>query len=146
MSDVTYVFDTEPLLGYIYDEPGYGTVADRIDAVHAGETIAAMADSIAAEVCYKVARYQGDSDRPTPESLRMADRDVRALERMGITIERADWRLAGQIKAHGGLSLADAFAVALAVEHDATLLVGGDADFDALPVEVEIERIRDEGV
>lgn len=146
MSDVTYVFDIEPLLGYIYDEPGYGAVADRINAVHAGETTAAMADSIAVEVCYKVARYQGDSDRPTPESLRVAERDVRALERMGITIDRADWRLAGEIKAHGGLSLADAFAVALAVEHDATLIVGGDEDFGDLPVDVAIERIREEGV
>lgn len=144
MSDATYVFDTEPLLGYIYDEPGYAAVADRIDAVHNGETTAVMADSIAAEICYKVARYQGKSDGPTPASLRVADRDVRALERIGISIDRADWRLAGEIKAHGGLSLADAFAVALAVEHDATLIVGGDADFHTLPVEVEIERIRDE--
>lgn len=39
--------------------------------------------------------------------------------------------------------MADAYAVALAVEWDATLLVGADEDFADLPVEVKIERIRD---
>ena len=68
------------------------------------------------------------------------------LERRGLAIERAPWRLAGEIKAGGGLSLSDAYAVALAVERGEALLVGADEDFDALPVDITIERIREDGV
>lgn len=51
-----------------------------------------------------------------------------------------------ELKADGNISLADAYAVALAHERDATLVVGADDDFDALPVAVDIRRFRDEGV
>jgi len=36
--------------------------------------------------------------------------------------------------------------VALADELEATLVVGPDGEFDALPVDIEIERILDHGV
>ena len=36
--------------------------------------------------------------------------------------------------------------MALAHGRDATLIAGGDDDFDALPVDVDIERFRDHGV
>jgi len=52
----------------------------------------------------------------------------------------------GKVKADGHISLADAAAVALAYERDATLLVGGDDEFDDLPLEVSCERFRDRGV
>jgi predicted nucleic acid-binding protein len=76
----------------------------------------------------------------------VADRDVRALTRLGVDRERADWRLAGEVKTDGGISLADAYAVALAHERGATLVAGADDDFDALPIDVEVERVRDHGV
>ncbi len=40
----------------------------------------------------------------------------------------------------------DAHPVALAYDHDATLLTGGDGGFDSLPVEIAIEGFRDRGV
>ncbi len=95
---------------------------------------------------YLVARFQGTDDEPTDDSMRVADRDVRALHRQGVQIEAADWRLAGRIKADGQLSLADAYAVALAHDIEATLVVGADDDFDELPVEVDCRRFRDQGV
>jgi predicted nucleic acid-binding protein len=144
MPDVDYVFDTEPLLAYLYEEAGHDKVAELIDGVYAGDATAVIADPIAAEVLYKIARFEGAEDAPTPASLRVADRDVRALSRLGVTISRADWRLAGEIKAHGGLSLADAFAAALAVDRDATRVVGADTDFDGLPVNVDTEQIRED--
>ncbi len=85
------------------------------------------------------------NDKPTAESLRVADRDIRALERRGLSIESASWRLAGEIKASGEISLADAYAVALAHDRDATLAVGADSDFDELPVTVDVHRFRKQG-
>lgn len=135
------VIDTEPLIAYLYDEPGASTVATIIENA---ET--AIATVIASELLYKVARLEGEAGQPTPDSLLAAERDIRALTRLGVAIEPAPWRLAGEIKAHGGLSLADAHAVALAVDRDVKLLVGADEDFADLPVDVTIERIREEGV
>ena len=86
MADTEYVIDTEPILAYLYDEPGHEAVATVIEQVHAGETTAAVAEANAAEVLYKVARFEGEDDRPTAASLRMADRDIRALERLGVAL------------------------------------------------------------
>ena len=145
MSD-TYVFDTEAVVAFLYAEPGHESVAEYFDAVFSGRDTGCLAETNASEVLYLVARFEGIEETPTPTSLREADRDVRALERRGIRIESADWRLAAEIKASGGLSLVDAYAVALAHERSATLVVGGDDDFEDLPVTVEVCQFRDHGV
>jgi len=141
-----YVFDAEALVAYLYGESGHETVAGLLDEVFAGESVGAIAETNAAEVFYLVARFEGVDDTPTDASLRAADRDLRALKRCGLTIESADWRLAAEVKANGNVSLADAYAVALAYDRDATLVVGGDDDFDDLPVTVDVSRFRDHGV
>jgi len=146
MSDA-YVFDTEALVAFLYGEPGDDVVADLLADVFEGGSEGYLAEANASEVFYLVARFEGaESDTPTDASLRVADRDIRALERRGLTIERADWRLAGEVKADGHVSLADAHAVALADERDATLVAGADDDFEALPVAVDLLRFRDHGV
>lgn len=137
-----YVFDTEPLIAFLYREPGHDQVAGRLDEIASGAIDGSLAEVTASEVFYLVARIEGEAGTPTTESLRVADRDIRALERRGLTRRRADWRLAGEIKADGGLSLADAYGAALAHDRNATLVVGGDEDFEDLPVEVEVERIE----
>jgi predicted nucleic acid-binding protein len=140
-----YVFDTEPLIAFLYEEPGHERVMDVLASVADGAVEGAMATVNASELLYLVARIEGGGSA-TPASLRAADRDLRALSHYGVEIERADWRLAGEVKADGGLSLGDAYAVALAAERDATLLVGADDDFDSLPIDVDVERFRDCGV
>ena len=141
-----YVFDTEAVVAYLYNEPGHETVAALLDEVFAGESAGAIAETNAGEVFYLVARFEGVDDTPTDASLREADRDLRALERRGLAIESADWRLAAEVKAHGTVSLADAYAVALAHDRDATLVIGADDDFAELPVAVDVRRFRDHGV
>ena len=146
MSD-TYIFDAEAIVAFLYDEPGHDRVGDLLDAVEAGDAEGLLSETNASEVYYLVARYEGTPDeRPTPASLRAADRDIRTLTRRGVAVERANWRLAGEVKADGNISLADAYAVALAHCRDATLIAGGDGDFDALPVDIDVERFRDYGV
>src|SRR6056297_220355 len=143
----TYVFDTEAIVAFLYREPGHGTVADLLTDVFDGDAEGYLAEANASEVFYLVARFEGtDDDAPTDASLRTADRDVRALERRGLNVERADWRLAGEVKADGHVSLADAYAVALATDRRATLVAGADDDFEALPVAVDLLRFRDHGV
>ena len=146
MSDA-YVFDTEPIIAFLYDEPGHDRVGDLLDEVEAGDAVGLLSETIASEVYYLVARYEGTAEeKPTSASLRAADRDIRTLTRRGVAVERAEWRLAGEVKADGHISLADAYAVALAYDRDATLIAGGDDDFDALPVDIDIERFRDHSV
>jgi predicted nucleic acid-binding protein len=143
----TYVFDTEAIIAFLYDEPGHDCVGDLLDEVESGEAAGLLSETNASEVYYLVARYEGTAeDEPTPASFRVADRDVRTLSRIGVAVERADWRLAGEVKADGNISLADAYGVALAHDQDATLVAGGDDDFDTLPIDVSVERFRDNGV
>ncbi|QCC58915.1 PIN domain-containing protein [Natrinema thermotolerans] len=142
-----YVFDTEAIIAYFYGEPGHEVVADLLSDVFAGDADGFLADANASEVFYLVARFEGANDgTPTTHSFRVADRDLRALERRGVAVATPDWRLVGEVKGDGRISLADAAAVALASERDATLVVGGDDDFDDLPLEVSCERFRDHGV
>jgi predicted nucleic acid-binding protein len=143
----SYVFDTEAIVAYLYGEPGHRTVAAILSDVFAGDADGVLAEANASEVFYLIARFEGtDTESPTPDSFRTADRDLRAIERQGLTVASADWRLMGEVKADGHILLADAAAVALAYERDATLLVGGDDEFDDLPLEVSCERFRDRGV
>lgn len=143
---VEYVFDTEPIVAFLYEEHGHQDVADRLAEVESGDIDGSIAEVTASEVFYLVARIEGDDGKPTADSLRTADRDVRTLERRGVTLRRADWRIAGEIKADGGLSIADSYGVALAHERGATFVVGADEDFGDLPVDVTVERIREESV
>ena len=141
-----YVFDTEAIIAFLYNEPGHEAVAKLLDEVFAGDADGVLTETNASEVFYLVARFEGVDDVPTDASLREADRDIRALERQGLELGAADWRLAAEVKADGNISLADAYAVALAHERDATLVAGADDDFDELPIEVDLHRFRNHGV
>lgn len=141
-----YVFDTEAIIAFLYNEPGHEVVADLLDEVFTGSTDGFLTETNASEVFYLIARFEGVDDSPTDASLREADRDIRALERQGLELEAADWRLAAEVKADGNISLADAYAVALAHEREATLVAGADDDFDELPVDSDLLRFREDGV
>ena len=114
-----YVFDTEANIVVLYNEPGYEAVANLLDEVFTGSADGFLTEINASEVYYLVARFEGVDDVPTDASLREADRDIRALEQQGLELEAADWRLAAEVKADESISLADAYAVALAHERDA---------------------------
>jgi len=141
-----YVFDAEAIIAYLYKEPGHEVVADLLDEVFSGEAEGFLAETNASEVFYLVARFEGTDDTPTDASLREADRDIRTLERQGLALESADWRLAAEVKADGNISLADAYAVGLAYEHEVTLVAGADDDFDDLPLDIGVRRFREDGV
>jgi len=133
------VFDTEAIIAYLYREPGHHAVADRLAGVFDGETDGWLTETNASEVFYFVARFEADSETPTTASLRAADRDIRTLSQKGIEIEQADWRHVAEVKADSDLSLADAYAVALAHDQDATLVAGEAAASASLPVDISVQ-------
>jgi Predicted nucleic acid-binding protein, contains PIN domain len=141
-----YVFDTEAIIAFLYNEPGHEAVADLLDEVFTGSADGFLTETNASELFYLVARFEGVDGVPTDTSLREADRDIRALERRGLELEAADWRLAAEVKADGSISLADAYGVALAHAREATLVAGADDDFDKLPVDIDLLRFREDSV
>lgn len=141
-----FVFDTGPLFAFLYEEAGHDEVSTYLTDVANGNGEGFLSRATASELFYLIARMEAPDGEPTSDSFRIAKRDVRGLARNGLSIEQAAWETVGRVKARGGLSLGDAHAVALASDRDATLVVGGDDDFDALPVDVSVERFRNHGV
>ncbi|WP_458191122.1 type II toxin-antitoxin system VapC family toxin [Haladaptatus sp. NG-WS-4] len=143
-----YILDTEPLLAYYYGEPGGETVRDLLMDVYVGEEAVAVSEITATELMYKIARFEtgSPSGTPTEETLATGRQAVRDLVDGGVTLcaPSESWPLAAEVKGAGGIALGDAYAVALAVAEDATLLVGADDDFTDLVVDVSVERIRTE--
>ena len=134
----TIVFDTEPLVAYLDDEPGSDTVEEWIDRVASGEIEGYISPVTKTEVLYVGSRV---GFRPA---------DVRAslerLEELGVTVSdpRECWDGAAAFKKAYTMALGDAYALATADAVDGTLLVGADDDFD--DVEDDVVRFRDEPV
>jgi predicted nucleic acid-binding protein len=139
VSDVpdAVVFDAEPLVAYFCDEPGSDTVETYVDAIE-GPADGYISAVTLAEVHY-VVRAIGGEDR--------ADAVIEVLDESGIRrVDTAEtWRRAAEFKYRRSPALGDAFALATAVQTDATLLVGADDDYDDV-TEVPTVRFRAESV
>ncbi|QSG15999.1 PIN domain-containing protein [Halapricum desulfuricans] len=144
-----YVFDTEPLIAYFYDEPGASDVTERLTAIDNDEATGALSHATATELVYKIARLEtGDPNHVSPgdDEFDVGEHDLRILRGYGITIETPPWHAVARIKGAGGISLGDSYAAALALASDATLVIGGDPEFGDLPVDVSLHSIRDGSV
>lgn len=142
-----YVFDTEPLIAYLYDEPGASDVTERLQAIETEEASGAVSHATATEVVYKVARLEtGDPNQipPGDEELDVGQQDLRVFQGFGVTIEIPSWSTVARIKAAGGISLGDSYAAALAVEEEATLIGGADPEFGDLSEDIDLHQIREE--
>jgi predicted nucleic acid-binding protein len=139
-------FDTQATITFLYNEPGHGAITELPAEVFAGDADGFLTETNVSEVCSLVARFEGVDDTLTDALLRDADRDSRALERQGLSIKSADWRLAAEVKADGSISLADAYAVALADDRDTILVAGADNKFENLPLPTDLFPLREDGV
>ncbi|GAB3029633.1 type II toxin-antitoxin system VapC family toxin [Natronobiforma cellulositropha] len=132
----TIVFDAEPLVAYLDDEPGSDVVEAWIDRVASGEIDGYVSPVTKTEVLYVGSRVGFRPD------------DVRAslgrLEELGVAVydARECWESAAALKEAYAMALGDAYALATAAAVGGTLLVGADDDFDGL--EDDVERFRDE--
>jgi len=144
-----FVFDTEPLIAYLYDEPGAPEVTERLQAIDRDEASGAISHATASEVVYKIARLEtGDPNQTPPgdDELDIGEQDLRVLRGFGVTVETPSWSTVAQIKGAGGISLGDSYAAALALEEEATLVVGADPEFGTLSEDLERHQIRAEPV
>jgi len=126
---VVAVLDAWAVLALLQAEPAGPRVRDAISNGDAGISWINLG-----EVHYQLARRQGH---------READRGLRRLL-SAVRAEEPDAALvleAARIKAGGGISYADCFAVATAKRHEAPLLTG-DPEIVALPGEVEVVDLR----
>jgi len=129
------VFDAEPLIAHADDEPGSDVVEAYLDAV-AVEDTAGYANCVnLAEFRYTIARKY---DRAT------ADEYLDWLNDLGIEpVDVGDaWQMASEHILNYNPALGDSFALATAEQVEATLLVGGDDDYDEVS-DVPLERFRD---
>ena len=133
------VFDAEPILAYLDDEPGSDAVEEWIDRVASGEVDGYVSPVTKTEILYVGSRIGFDAA------------DVRAsldrLEAIGVdTYDPTDcWETAAVLKEAYGMALGDAYALATAEAVGGTLLAGADDDFDDVDgIDASIERFRDE--
>ena len=144
-----FVFDTEPLIAYFHDEPGAPDVTERLQATESEEATGAISHATATEVVYKIARLEtGDPNQTPPgdDEFDIGEQDLRILRGYGVTVETPSWSSVARIKGAGGISLGDSYAAAVALEQEATLVVGADPEFDDLSEDIDLHQIREDPV
>lgn len=119
-----YVFDACAMLAILHDEPGADVVADII--TEPGAIIYAHAVNLC-EVYYWTYRGGGASKA----LLAMASLQALGIETRS-DMDEEFWQSAGALKGSHRLSLADAFAVALAQRIDCPLVTSDHHELDAL--------------
>jgi len=130
------VLDSWAVIAYLEDEEPAARVADIIADSHEQQIPLLMTVVNAAEVWYIVARQTSAAD---------ADSSIKQLRDLGIEFIDADWGLAkeaGYFKSKNKMSLADAFAAALAKQRKAHL-VTGDSEFKQIEKEVAINWLTE---
>ncbi len=129
------VLDSHALLALLRDEPGGESVSNILERAGERDQPVHMTEVNYAEVQYMIRRKDGDAAWATIASeLRAAP-----IEFHPATRRLAD--LAADFKARFKISLADAFAAALAKEKKAEL-VTGDHEFKALEKEIKIHWLK----
>ena len=126
------VLDSYALLAFLRDEPGGETVGQILERAGQRDQPVAMTEANYAEVQYIIRRKDGAA------AWTAIARELKAvpIEFHPITRRLAD--LAAEFKARHSLSLADAFAAALAKDRKSEL-VTGDQEFRPLEKEIKIQ-------
>ena len=129
------VLDSYALIAYFRDEPGGETVERLLTKAASSERQIHMTEANYAEVKYTLIRKDG------PEAWEASARILAGLpiEFHPVTRRLAD--LAAGYKSAHKMSLADAFAAALAKEKKAEL-VTGDLEFKSLAKEIKIHWLK----
>jgi predicted nucleic acid-binding protein len=118
----SYVLDSFAVLAYFQAESGGPIVKDLLKQAAADDALAFLSLINLGEIVYNVERKMGDATAANV----LSDISQLPIRLADVTLERV--LAAARVKAHYAISYADAFAIALAQELDATL-VTGDPEF-----------------
>jgi ribonuclease VapC len=129
------VLDSFALIAYLRDEPGAETVEEMLISAGKRDTPLHMTDVNYAEVKYSILKKDGSKAWAEVEKI------LPGLPIDFHSTTRALADTAADFKAGFKMSLADAFAAALAKEEKAEL-VTGDPEFKALEKEIKIHWLR----
>lgn len=127
------MLDAYALLAFLEAEEGSETVKDLLESPGMRFYISAVN---LGEVYYIILRERGMEVAKLIESELNLAHNIHTVD---ATWERA--KMAGEFKAGGGISYADCFAAALAVEKNAPLLTG-DSEFERISDKVQIVWIK----
>lgn len=124
-----YVLDAYALLAFLEAEEGGQIVKEFLQTPGAQFLISVVN---AGEVYYIVYRERGKKVAQLVENELHQSNNIRIID---ATWERA--KIAAELKARGGISYADCFAAALAIEKDAPLITG-DKEFSIVADKVQV--------
>ena len=130
------VLDSFALIAYFRDEPGAEAVENLLVTAGKKDTPVHMTDVNYAEVKYSIVKKDG------AEAWAEAAKILQGLPIDFHSTTRAMADTAADFKARFKMSLADAFAAALAKEKKAELITG-DMEFKALEKEIKITWIKE---
>jgi predicted nucleic acid-binding protein len=129
VTDLSVVFDTEPLLAFYRGEPGDTDVEQMMNQVIDGSVQAYINIVNLTELYYILHRY-------SPEAAEEKTRNLRAYGvKVVPLLDDTLWKLAAEMKSSHQMSLADAYAAATAQTTGSKLIIGRDREFDGLPIE-----------
>lgn len=129
------MLDSYALLAWLQDEPGAGTVQTLLEKAKQKRTQIYVSWMNIAELYYVTKRRSNEAD---PQLA--ADKVVEVIENLPIQIEsisKTEAVAAARLKADYTISLADAFAAALAKTYEAHV-VTGDLEFESLDQKREV--------
>jgi predicted nucleic acid-binding protein len=129
------VLDSFALIAYFRDEPGAETVANLLLNANKKDSPLHLSDVNYAEVKYSILKKDG------AEAWAEASRILESLPIEYHSTTRALANAAADFKSQFKISLADAFAAALAREKKAEL-VTGDPEFKHLEREIDVRWLR----
>jgi predicted nucleic acid-binding protein len=129
-----WVLDTSAILALRSDEPGADRVADVLHKARNRDGSVLLSFMTRMEVLYCVSRDEGE------DAARQAIRLLDAATVRWVSCEPGILEEAARMKAHGGLSVADAWIAATAQTHQA-ILVHKDPEFASLS-ELQQEDLR----
>ncbi len=131
----TKVLDSFALIAYFRDEPGAETMEDLLVSAGKKDSPLLMTDVNYAEVRYSIVKKEG------PAAWAEAAKVLQGLPIDFHSTTRALADTAADFRARFKLSLADAFAAALAKERRAELITG-DPEFKPLEKEIEVHWLK----
>lgn len=128
---VSYVLDSFALLAFLQKEPGSARVNELLEKARKKQATVLFSEISLGEVYYILIRALG------LEEANVMLAHILALPITIASVARDGVLAAAQYKAHGAISYADCFVVALAVEVRA-MIVTGDREFKAFEKDVDI--------